>query len=115
MYEFRKETLQAGENITEFFTQKKVSDPIRGKPCAKNISDDVYIGGVDNDDHERHLEHVFRQLYASGLTINSLQCQFRVPTILFFGHVFSKKGMSPDPRKVESLQSFALPTNMSEV
>ena len=35
--------------------------------------------------------------------------------MLFFGHVLSKKGMSPDPKKVEALQNVAPPTNPSEV
>ena len=35
--------------------------------------------------------------------------------MLFFGHVFSERGMSPDPRKGEALQSIAPPTNVSEV
>ena len=34
--------------------------------------------------------------------------------MLFFGHVFSRKGMSSDLRKVEGLQSVARPTNVSE-
>ena len=35
--------------------------------------------------------------------------------MLFFDHVFSEKGMSPDPKKVEALQNVAPPTNASEV
>ena len=35
--------------------------------------------------------------------------------MLFFGHVFSEKGMSPDSKKVEVLQNVAPPTNASEV
>ena len=95
--------------------QKKVSDAIRGIPCVKNISDDIYIGGIDNDTHDQHLRQVFHQLYKNGLTINLPKCQFRVPTMLFFGHVFSEKGMSPDPRKVEALRSVAPPTSVSEI
>ena len=30
--------------------------------------------------------------------------------MLFFGHVFSEKGMSPDPKKVEALENVAPPT-----
>ena len=33
--------------------------------------------------------------------------------MLFFGHVFSEKSMSPDPKKVEALQNVAPPTNAS--
>ena len=45
----------------------------------------------------------------------SVKCQFWVPSMLFFGHVFSERGISPDPRNVEALQSVALPTNVSEI
>ena len=47
--------------------------------------------------------------------IACVKCQFRVPTMLFFGHVFSENGLSPDPQKVEALQHVDPPTNVSEV
>ena len=46
---------------------------------------------------------------------NLLKCQFRVPTMSFFGHVVSEKRMSPDPRMVVTLQNVTPPTNVSEV
>ena len=112
---FRYKRLNFGLSCAAEIFQKKVGDVIRGIPCVKNISDDIYIGGVDNDDHDQHLEKVFHQLHENGLTINVPKCQFRVPSMLFFGHVFSEKGMSPDPRKVEALQNVAPPTNVTEV
>ena len=112
---FRYKRLNFGLSCAAEIFQKKVSDSIRGIPCVKNISDDIYVGGVDNDDHDRHLEQLFRQLQESGFTINLPKCQFRVPTMLFFGHVFSENGLSPDPKKVEALQRVAPPTNVSEV
>lgn len=112
---FRYKRLNFGLSCAAEIFQKKVSDTIHGIPCVKNISDDIYIGGVDNEAHDQHLKQVFNRLHESGLTINLLKCQFRVPTMLFFGHVFSEKGMSPDPRKVEALQNVAPPTNVTEV
>ena len=70
--------------------QKKVSDAIRGTLCVKNISDDViYIGGIDNDNHDRRLEQWFQELQDNGLTIKLPKCQFRVPTI--WSRVFRKR------------------------
>ena len=112
---FRYKRLNFGLSCAAEVFQKKVSDAIRGIPCVKNISDDIYIVGIDNDTHDQQLRQVFHQLHENGLTINLPKCQFRVPTMLFFGHVFSEKGMSPDPRKVEALQSVAPPTSVSEV
>ena len=92
-----------------------MSDTIDGIPCVKNISDDIYVGGTDKDTHDQHLKQVFRRLHENGLTVNLSKCQFRITNMLFFGRVFSKKGMSPDPKKVEALQNVARPTNASEV
>ena len=94
--------------LAEIF-QKKVGDAIRGIVCVKNISDDIYVGGVDRDTHDQHLLQVFCQLHENGPTINLPKCQFRVPTMIFFYHVFSEKGMLPDPAKVKALQSVAPP------
>ena len=77
-------------------------------PVFKNISDDIYVGGPDKGTHDQHLKQVFRRLHDNGLTINLPKCEFRVPTMLFFGHVFSEKGMSPDPQKVEALQNVTI-------
>ena len=110
---YRYKRLNFGLSCAAEVFQQKVSEAIRGIPCVKNISDDIYIGGVDN--HDQHLEQLFRQLQENGLTINLQKCQFRVPTMLFFGHVFSENRLSPDPKKVEALQRVAPPTNVSEV
>ncbi|XP_044170588.1 uncharacterized protein K02A2.6-like [Acropora millepora] len=112
---FRYKRLNFGLSCAAEVFQKKVSDILNDIPCVKNISDDIYVGGTDKDTHDCHLKQVFHRLHENGLTINLPKCQFRVPTMLFFGHVFSEKGMSPDPKKVEALQNVAPPINASEV
>ena len=112
---FQYKHLNFGLSCPAEIFRKKVGDAILGIPCVKNISDDIYAGGADKDTHDQHLRQVFCQLQERGLTINLPKCQFRVPTMLFFGHVFSEKGMSPDPKKVEALQNVVPPTNVSEV
>ena len=111
---FRYKRLNFGLSCAAEVFQKKVSDILNGIPCVKNISDDIYVGGTDKDTHDCHLKQVFHRLHENGLTINLPKCQFRVPTMLFFGHVFSEKGMSPNPKKVEALQNVAPPINASD-
>ena len=36
-----------------------MSDTIKGIPCIKNISDDIYVGGTDKDTQDQHLKQVF--------------------------------------------------------
>ena len=59
---FRCKRLNFGLSCAADIFQKKVGDAIRGIPCVTNIIDDIYLGGPDNDDHDRHLEQLFRQL-----------------------------------------------------
>ena len=112
---FRYKRLNFGLSCAEEIFQKTVSETINGIPPVKNISDDIYVVGIDKDTHHQHLTQVFRRLHENGSTINLPKCQFRVPTMLFFGHVFSVKGMSPDPKEIQALQNVAPPTNASEV
>jgi hypothetical protein len=63
---FRYKRLNFGLSCAAEIFQKKVSDAIRGIPCVKNISDDIYIGGIDNDDHDRRLKQLFQQLQDNG-------------------------------------------------
>lgn len=95
--------------------QKKVSDILKGIPGTKNISDDIYIGGRETAEHDERLELVLKALMENGLTINLAKCQFRVPQITFFGHVFSKDGISPDPDKVAVIQNAKPPEDATEM
>ena len=94
--------------------QKKVSDAIRGLPGIRNISDDIYIGGIDEEQHNERLRRVLHRL-KNQFTVNVSKCLICVPSMLFYGHIFSGEGMSPDQKKVEALQSVNAPKNVTEV
>ena len=47
---------------------------------------------------------MFECLHEKNLKLNSEKCKFNKDSIEFFGHVFSKEGISPDPFKVKALQ-----------
>ena len=43
------------------------------------------------------------------------KCEFNKTQITFFGVVFSKNGISPDPKKVQAIKEAAKPANQSEL
>ena len=112
---FRYKRLNFGMSCSAEIFQKIISDVIQGIPRVKNISDDIYIGGFDNDDHDKNLVEVFRRLSENNLTINPQKCEFKVPKMIFFGHQFSAQGISPDPKKVADLKSTQPPTDVTGV
>ena len=49
------------------------------------------------------------------LTLNGPKCIYNKQNLAFFGYVFSKKGMSADPKKVAAIRNATPQTNPSEV
>ncbi|XP_063962059.1 uncharacterized protein LOC135155767 [Lytechinus pictus] len=43
------------------------------------------------------------------------KCVFNTDRVVYFGHVFTANGISPDPRKVEAIHAVAEPQNVSEI
>ena len=112
---WRYKRLNFGMSCSAEIFQKKISDVVSGIPGVRNISDDIYIGGSDKAQHDERLRAVLQKLQENNLTINPPKCEFRVSKMLFFGHVFSSSGISPDPKKVTAIQTVNAPTNVTEV
>ena len=99
-----------GTNSASEIFQKLINEQIRDIPGALNISDDVIIFGKTQSDHDNALKAVFQKFAEVNLTLNKSKCEFNKRSILFFGFVFSEKGISPDPIKVESIKKAFQPT-----
>ena len=76
----------------------KVIDGIEG---ALHMSHDIVIFAMV--EHDKHLKQVLQRLHENGLTANLPKCEFRKPTMEFYGMMFSKDGIEPDPMKVDVL------------
>jgi hypothetical protein len=50
-----------------------------------------------------------------NLTLNKLKCEFNKTSVEYFGYVFSSQGISPDPRKVETIRNAQPQSNPNEV
>ena len=44
----------------------------------------------------------WKEYSEDSLTVNKEKCEFNKRSLVFFGFVFSRKGISPDPRKVKT-------------
>ena len=88
---------------------------IQDVPGSLNISDDIVVFGTDNESHNKALDQVLHKLQDACLTANLEKCEFRKPSIEFFGMIFSEDGVSPDPKEVEDLNKSLEPKNVSEL
>ena len=66
-------------------------------------------------DHDEALQAVFQKFSEVGLTLNKNKCEFNKSSLTFFGFVFSAKGISPDPKKVQTIHEASPPASISSV
>ena len=83
----------------------------------------MVIYGRSNLEHDKHLINFLEVFRKNTLTLNPDKMQFRLPQVSFFGHQWSARGLSPDPKKiaavkrvilsrdVETMRSFLGPVN----
>ena len=92
---FTYKRLIFGINAAAEMFQDVIASAISEIPNGKKISDDVIIYGVNRKEH--------KTLHAVLTRDKKLNLSLR-KDINFFGLVFSGRGMSPDPAKIEAIQ-----------
>uniref|UniRef100_A0A5S6Q6U1 RNA-directed DNA polymerase n=1 Tax=Trichuris muris TaxID=70415 RepID=A0A5S6Q6U1_TRIMR len=88
---------------------------LEGTDFAMVYMDDILVFSKDEREHADQLAIVLQKISAAGLTLRGRKCRIGVSEVSFLGHVFSSKGMQPDPDKVRSMVHWPQPTTANEV
>ena len=111
----RYKRLNFGISSAAEIFQNVIRETLEGIDGAMNISDDILVSGKTHEEHDQNLRAVFQRLREKGLTLNKSKCEYSKDKLEFFGYVFSKDGISPDPKKVEDVVNLHTPSTASEV
>ena len=96
----------------------RLMDEVFGKYKWKFLAiyfDDITVYSRSVEEHLIHLQTVFDRLRGAGLQVKASKCAFALREISFVGHRISAKGISPDPKKVEAVEGFPTPVDVSGV
>jgi len=77
--------------------------------------DDIILMSKTVEEHLERLKLVLDRLRGAGLKLKPSKCKLLQKTISFLGHVVSENGVATDPAKVQSVQEWPVPTNVTEV
>ena len=112
---FRYKRLNFGINSAAEVFQNTIHDILSDIPGVLNVSDDILVHAKTPEEHDVRLRLVLQRLKDKNLTINEKKCKFAKSSIEFFGNIFSDKGISPDPHKVDEITNFKTPQNAKEL
>ena len=111
---FRFKRMVPGTSPASSEIQKRVRELIKHCPQTRSIKDDIIIH-TKKDVHNTTLKNTLQTLEASGITLRPKKCEMGKPSVKWFGFVFSKDGMSPDPEKCSTIKQWPSPKSIKEV
>jgi hypothetical protein len=77
--------------------------------------DDVLILGETLQEHHAKLREDFEQFRRFNVKIEPDKCEFLRPELAYLGHIISKEGVKPDPKKIEAVVQFPVPKREKDI
>ena len=99
---------------TELF-HDRVKAALTDLPGCTSIHDNILVWGRTPEEHEANLDACLTRLEEKGLTLRREKCTFGATSVSWFGTIFSKSGMSADPKKIKAIKEAGPPQNADEV
>ena len=95
--------------MTQDIFQMQMSNIVAQCREVLAIHDDIFIYGKDNREHDANIINLFNVAQKEVLVFNSVKCSIKQDSVTFFGGVFSVKGYSPDPGKIQGITEMTPP------
>ena len=109
---FQWTRLPMGSIVAQDIFQRKLDAIFLDVPGVTGIADDMVIYERSDLEHDKHLINFLEVCRKNTLTLNPDKMQFRLPQVSFFGHQWSAKGLSPDPKKIAAVKRMNLPKDV---
>jgi len=77
--------------------------------------DDIFIYSSTEEEHISHLREVLEVLRREKLYLKPIKCEWMLPEVEFLGHRIGRDGLAVDPHKVDAVNQWPTPTNVSEL
>ena len=106
---FQWTQLPMGTVVAQYIFQSKLDAIFIGMEGVTGIADDMIIAGKDEMEHNRNFLAFMEKCMQKNLTLNLEKIQFKQSQVSFYGHIWSKHSISPDPKKIQALKHMEFP------
>ena len=106
---FQWTRLPMGTVVIQDILQSKMDSIFIGMEGVTGIADDMVIAGRDKMEHDRNFLAFMEKYMSNNLTLNSEKIQFKQSHVSFYGHCWSKQGISLDLKKIKALNHMEFP------
>ena len=100
---FQFKRLPIGSKVARDIFQRMFDSVYTGLPGVTGIADDMVIYSRNEEEHDRNLILLLETTRKNGPILNKKKLQFMKEEVSFFSHRWNSSGISPDPKKTESI------------
>lgn len=76
--------------------------------------DDILVFTPTFEQHLEALERLFERLNDANIKLNAKKCELLLNSVTYLGHIITPSGIEPDPEKIQAIQRFESPKNITE-
>lgn len=101
--------------------QRRLDENLEGLENVAVIADDILIYGTGETDEEAEKSHddaiiaLFERCRERGIKLNEKKLRFKLDSVSYMGHVFSKEGVRADPEKILAITQMSRPVDVKAV
>jgi hypothetical protein len=77
--------------------------------------DDILVYSKNLEEHKQHLSAVLKCLQNNKLYAKESKCEFGKQQVEYLGHIINCQGVATDPLKIEAMQKWPIPTNITQL
>ena len=100
-----------GTVVAQDIFQSKLDSIFIGMEGVTGIADGMVIAGSNEMEHDRNFLAFMEKCMSNNLTLYSEKIQFKQSQVSFYGHCWSKHGITPDPKKIQTLTHMEFPSD----
>ena len=112
-YMFKR--LPFGLSSSQDIFQRIMSDMFQDIDGVEFVVDDLLIWGETDEQHDRRLKQVLERARQRNLRLNKSKCQLKLNEISYIGHLLSKDGLKPDPKKTRAVIDMPSPESREDL
>ena len=100
----RFKSLCFGHNQATQAFSEDVKKSLQGLSNTESVADNILVHSKTAVDHKKHLMEFLNRVREEGITLSLTKVKACQEEVLWFGHVYGKNGVRPDPAKVKKLK-----------